>query len=324
MLNIVTIVCDRDYEVFELQLESIIKFVYEFTHWIILNEEDNLNFEKWKNLIEKYYKDKNLYRIFILENFIEVKKCSDGWKRQQGLKLLISRYIENDYLILNSKNFFIRNSSHIEWKNSIGCGSVSLASKLTDNDYPSKQSLHNYSKYFNKKPLDIFLTTNTPFYIQKKYIDEHKITQEAIDILLNEKKPSEFLFYSYLINDELLHDRIKNIKHKTFWHQDLAKDCNLLHDLLTAYAVNNNVIFGFHRQFLALIQDDSEIEEINFFLKHIGFNFRLNKNITRKMLEPLLYGLKAHKNLRVDFSNKHLKQRLLNSTEFNFKNPATS
>lgn len=270
-MNLVTVVCQRDYANFNLQIESVGKFLKPCTHHIIINDDLTAeSFINWQKKIEEaYYSAGHQIRFYNQENFIPLS--GSGWQKQQVYKFLISKYINDDYLILDSKNFFIRPCSVEDWKNSIGSGfhETVLSEKWEE------VSRYYAENFFNTDPLRRSLSVQTPFMFHKKYLDKLKNIDEAMRFF-NSKDlntlHSEFLFYSYLIEQPL---PATGAKHKTFWKKsDINRD--LFEILIEQYNLGFSVL-GLHRNFLVSL-NELEITKIDAFLEFLDLNFRFSRS----------------------------------------------
>jgi hypothetical protein len=113
-MNIVTVTCDRDIHLALLQAHSINKFLSgSHTHWVII-ENSTRAVKDWEDLFCPWYTNHNLRLVqgkdLILCNHLP------GYIRQQILKFVISEKINSEnYLILDSKDILLRNTSLDEW-----------------------------------------------------------------------------------------------------------------------------------------------------------------------------------------------------------------
>ena len=103
-MDLVTVTCDLDFNQMLLQAESISKFLKPCTHWVVINDQ-HIDKEKWESALTPYYHNHTL-KLFT-PNWNSIP--SDfGWAKQQAYKFVVSKYVNDDYLLLDSKNFFIK------------------------------------------------------------------------------------------------------------------------------------------------------------------------------------------------------------------------
>jgi hypothetical protein len=168
---IVTVTCERDLSLLELQAQSFDRFLYENSEIIIVvNEKDP---SKWKDFyqknIEKWYK-RHSVKIYYHSDFdinwnLFIKNDQvTGWVRQQILKLAVSNKLNSPaYLILDSQNFLVN-----FW---------SFKNKIIENKIPYKPGklewaeipYKNYQLFFDPSANHKgFLNTSisTPFFIK--------------------------------------------------------------------------------------------------------------------------------------------------------------
>ena len=99
MKNLVTVACNRDFRHLLLQAESIQKFVEPCTHWIVINEFENLDIGYWENSLRPFYTN-HQFNILIPNDF-DIKSLTHGeWHSQQFFKIAIANIINEDYLLL--------------------------------------------------------------------------------------------------------------------------------------------------------------------------------------------------------------------------------
>jgi len=204
-MYLVTVTCKRDFNQMMLQAESISKFLKPGCHHYVIINDYNADLAFWHNHLDPYYSNHTLHIIPRIH--YDYLKCgiylednsTTGWRVQQLQKLLIAYLINDDYVILDSKDFFIRDTDINEWNTSIG----STVSKENEhNIYDSAAKI--YADHFNIERSMIF-HPYTPYVIRKKYITENKnfdfftMGEILCAPMIHKENFSEFVFYSYLI-----------------------------------------------------------------------------------------------------------------------------
>lgn len=224
-----------------LQAESIQKFLDPCTHWVIINDipkilNNTKNF--WYDTLPQFYANHNL-KILIPE-WDRPEYCT--WKRQQMLKFWIFKFIKDDYLILDSKNFFIKECSVDEWKDQTGCGILQ--------DYKAEgkwmETSEFYARQFGNEVITQGHSIHTPFVFKKQVLEKIEdidvFCKEWIDSQLeNNIMPSEFLYYTYLDKENL--KNFKNLYHHyTVW----PGAQNTWEQILETIQQDNYKVFGMH------------------------------------------------------------------------------
>jgi len=102
-MHLVTVTCNKDLNDMLLQAESIRKFLEPCTHWVIVNDY-SIDKKQWIESLQPYYTKHKLKILF--PNYWAT--TLDGYAKQNLYKLLISNLLDDDYIILDSKNFFIK------------------------------------------------------------------------------------------------------------------------------------------------------------------------------------------------------------------------
>jgi hypothetical protein len=295
-MDLVTVTCNRDFQHMMLQAESIQKFLEPCKHWIIINEYEDLNIDAWVKELDKYY-TKHQYKIVTPYDFKINSLPHRKWHAQQYFKLAISTLIDNDYLVLDTKNFFIRPTDLKQWNDTMGSGTLY---KFGESDMMIDQ-WNGISRYYANKlksePLTNFLFT-PPFKIDisilKKYNMENLINDlyptELENKLYHEltgKKlfPSEFIFYSYLAQSYFDEYKSKersyllimpvNIENKN--NHQIFKE--IIHKTTTADKNTNINNFAFHPLLFKSLSTQ-HIHYINYWLRKKDFKFQFNCNIS--------------------------------------------
>ena len=106
-MDLVTVTCNRDFQHMLLQAESIQKFLEPCTHWIVINEYEDLDVDRWHNALSKFYTN-HKYNILTPTDFGISMPPFNGWLTQQYFKLAISTFTNQDYIIMDTKVFFIK------------------------------------------------------------------------------------------------------------------------------------------------------------------------------------------------------------------------
>jgi hypothetical protein len=301
-MNLLTVTCNRDKQQIILQAESMDKFVTNpVTHYIIVNE-DQCDLTEWYFELKPFY---SKHRIVLLnklkgsdygDKVIDNSDDSLGWHSQQIQKLLFAFYLKEDYLITDSKNFFIKPVDlSIYNDNDYTASPVIPISKLGTWVVTAKL----YADFFNRKLLTHYPPINPPFKINHKFITESDSTLLTKDTLpealfypttakeLPYNNPSEFLFYSYLIP-----------KHHPIWRQSsdlpqlLSSTINntdvqgmteqkIVEYLLEKLIFSNTVVAAVHKTILDNKNIDTSaidiVELVNFILKN-KFEFKTKLN----------------------------------------------
>jgi hypothetical protein len=183
---------------------------------VIVNEI-NPDLVQWRKLLAGYYVNHKL----ILLRFTEYE--GSGWHTQQTFKLLVGEHIGDDYLILDSKNFFIRACKLSEWEGRYGDGTIRNLNDKEDFVAASNR----YSEKLNLPPLTKCLNMGTPFVVSNSVIQR---TPEYYELVrwFNDQQDilnSEFVLYSYLLGNEL--PTTDDVKwHKSWWKEDIIDTHN--------------------------------------------------------------------------------------------------
>jgi len=199
-MDLVTVTYLDDLDLMVRQAKSIAIFLKPCTHWVIINDQEN-TIKQWYEALSPYYKNHELKLVkFETDEWFKTKDKiidgkSRGYKLQQVYKLLISKYIKTDYLVLDSKDFFIRKCSLDDF-------SYLHCSGITEDDsvlWMKKLMIDSYSNYFNIKPPKHVIQSSTPFLVKKKAMDTvHDIEQMLFWFNNTGPFQAEGVFYSLL------------------------------------------------------------------------------------------------------------------------------
>ena len=284
-MYLATVTCNRDFQQMLLQAESIQRFLNPCKHVIIINESHS-DLDFWNRWLQPYYTNHELviipridyaYPTNLLgtrDRYGGVDGVSSGWRSQQLQKMLLAYKFEDDYLLLDSKNFFIKPTDINEWEDSIGSGSFLK--------YGAEHSLcGTYTKYSElfEKDIAYYTKPSTPFKVKREpIVSKCKVGELGYKLFYPEHHiipASEGIFYSFFIEDEInqLVD-IPFVKSLTIWGPDKPD----LTKLLFKMSMDSHIkVAGLHREILSTIsKDDSKI--IDYWLnsdKHMGFTNKI-------------------------------------------------
>lgn len=284
-MYLATVTCNRDFQQMLLQAESIRRYLNPCKHVIIINESvPDIDF--WYRWLKPYYNNHELIirpridyaypsgSIGTRNTYGEIDAVSSGWRLQQLQKMLLAYEYEDDYLLLDSKNFFIRQTDIMEWDESIGSGS-----------YMGFGAVHHfvgtYEKYSElfEKDIEYYTGPYTPFKIKREsLVSKCKISEIGYKLFYPEHynvPASEGIFYSFFV-DDIIKKRvgIPFIKSSTVWGPDKPN----LGTLLFKMSMDSHIkVAGLHREILSTItKDESKI--IDYWLnseKHMGFTNKI-------------------------------------------------
>ena len=193
-MDLVTVTCAHDLKSMLLQANSIDQFVKEScTHWVII-EDSNRSSVPWDQLLFPFYKNHNLK---LINNFLP-PDGTHSWRRQQLLKFMIARQLRCDsYLILDSKNFFIKPIDLTQWP--IAEGSHDVA-KITPGTLAWNWLSYLEEKYKLPK-LNFHWSSFTPYRVKTDTVREI-LKLDMVEMFKNiaDQWVSEFILYSQFVN----------------------------------------------------------------------------------------------------------------------------
>jgi hypothetical protein len=257
-MDLVTVTCDLDFNQMLLQAESISKFLKPCTHWVVINDQ-HIDKEKWESALTPYYHNHTLKLVTPNWNSIP----SDfGWAKQQAYKFVISKYVNDDYLLLDSKNFFIKPTDINEWTTIQGCG---ISEHLLAKGNKWIPTVQTYASKLNVNPSTTITCMQTPYVFKIEEIKKlGDIDLFAEWFLTQPITPSEFIFYSHLINYKNNNQPV--YKHITLW----PRSDEITKSKLNYITVNQDIkVFGLHRSYLKKLNFE-QINIINSWLAELG------------------------------------------------------
>ena len=258
-MYLATVTCNRDFQQMLLQAESIQRFLNPCKHVIIINES-NPDLEFWNRWLKPYYTNHELVIMPKIEyaypsgsigtrnTYGEVDAVSNGWRTQQLQKMLLAYQFDDDYLLLDSKNFFIKPTDINEWDNSIGSGS-----------YMGFGAVHHYVGTYKKytelfeKEVEYYTGPYTPFKIKREpLVSKCKIGELGYKLFYPEHfsiPASEGIFYSFLAEEEINQVvGVPFVKSLTIWGNDKPYLAKKLFEMLME---PNIKVAGLHREVLS-------------------------------------------------------------------------
>jgi len=282
-MYLATVTCNRDFQQMLLQAESIQRFLNPCKHVIIINESvPDIDF--WYRWLKPYYTNHELVIIPRIDyaypsgsigtrtNYGEIDAVSSGWRSQQLQKMLLAYKYEDDYLLLDSKNFFIKPTDLSEWDISIGSGSFIRFGA----DIHFCGTFKKYSELF-EKDIEYYTGPFTPFKIKREpLVSKCKISELGYKLFYPEHysvPASEGIFYSFLVEDEInqLVD-IPFVKSLTVWGDDKADLHKKLFEMLMEPEIK---VVGIHREILSTISH-KDVKIIDFWLNSkLGFTNKI-------------------------------------------------
>lgn len=293
--TIVTITCSRDFEAMKRQARSIDLFITErCTHFVVI-EDFNISIDTWRLALQPFYKNHELVLLVADDFNLNLKELREinGWLVQQLLKFYIVSKINNEcYLILDSKNFFIKPIS-------LNCWPVVEGNGMSNAILPDHK-WYDFIKYasdiFNMPIPNIFWPAHTPFVFRTSVVKELINTCQLDDMFFKFKggyeKVSEFSIYCFFSSAPL------NVLefYKTFWPENVFPTIKELSQLHTNPAI---LMLGLHSGLDK--QCPSEFQELTQFIEDTIFKpVIMQREIIDKFNtheEPLfdLYSLHADK-----------------------------
>jgi hypothetical protein len=118
-MDLVTVTCTRDFEQMILQAHSIDVFLTRpCRHWVFV-EDQTTELDTWRQALSPWYK-KHKLELLPARNY-DIPGINTGWDRQQLIKMEAAKFVRTKtYLVLDSKNFFVKPTNLYNWPVSEG------------------------------------------------------------------------------------------------------------------------------------------------------------------------------------------------------------
>ena len=117
--TLVTITCSRDQAMQKLQSYTIDKFVQGLCNHIIIVEDNKIPLNEWQTELAPFY---NKHQLMLMNTLLDDESYKNdsirknGWHRSALLKLLVAEHVNTEkYLLLDSKNFFVKQVNLDSW-----------------------------------------------------------------------------------------------------------------------------------------------------------------------------------------------------------------
>jgi len=212
-MYLATVTCNRDFQQMLLQAESIQRFLHPCKHVIIINEE-YADIDFWNKWLQPYYKNHELliipkiyheYPIIQLgprDRYGDLNKNYQNWTSHQLQKMLLAYHFDDDYLLLDSKNFFIKETSISEWDNVIGNNNFQEFEEVINCNTTYKK----YAELFGRE-IEYFISPYTPFKIKREPLTSKcslsELAYKLFYPIFHSLPIYEGIFYSFFVEDEI-------------------------------------------------------------------------------------------------------------------------
>ena len=261
-MDLVTVTCNLDRYQMIQQAESIKLFVEPCTHWVIINERSP-DLAEWYALLSPYYTNHKLnLKTYDHSVWPMLNINFDGYYFQQIFKILISKDIQDDYLLLDSKNLFIKPLNTEYFRNQTGDGL-----NFNFNEHHHLQEHLDTIKYYSVM-LDVDFDTMhlnplLPFTINYNLMNKIDNLEEILLRFSNSYKHvlmSEFLLYSVFCKKHNYPVIPRNHQYtiKYLWRDE-------------EFTVDENLsIIGLHRRWVANSTSET-LYKVNSWMQSLGF-----------------------------------------------------
>ena len=199
IMNFVTVTCSTDFDAMLLQASSLEFVIDNITHFVII-QDSKIELEQWQSALSPYY---TRHTLVLIQNDL-VLKC-DGWRQQQILKLEIAKKVNTEsYLVLDSKNFFIKPFNLTDWDVPHGNGSLFLYYKNNKERLDVDIFLEKASVKYNKTIPKLHIDYMTPYKLNTDIVNTI-IDTDYQSLFFEYELQSEFALYNmFLPNSEII------------------------------------------------------------------------------------------------------------------------
>ena len=221
-MDLLTIACERDYLQVLIQAKSIQKFVQPCRHWIVVNEVGT-DHKMWEDALAPFYDRHKLKLIFAEDDPLQPQGWYKGWIKQQMWKFIMVKYIKQDYILFDSKCFFIAPTDTSTWTHE-GSGIIIDTAINHDSAATWRACNYGYSRALNMPMMEKYYSPEDPYVIKAdlmyKIIDRPDWCEW---FFYNFYDHCECILYSNYLNLEG-HEFKEDRKHNIFWPGTPWKD----------------------------------------------------------------------------------------------------
>lgn len=265
-MDLVTVTCFDDRHQMLLQAESIEKFLEPCTHWVIVNDLD-VDRSFWNNLLSPFYKNHTLKLFFPEWNTFP---NGTGYEKQQCYKFWVSKLIAGNYLVLDSKNFFIRPSKLSDWNGIIGSGKWQIFSDTLHDGWTP--TFKRYQKKLGIESNATQLAIQTPFLVDRNILNQFGDLDQFLTWFNHQDdiRHSEFLYYSLIAekNGFFENRQIHNFEmYFTLWKNESTDILKFTEKIDNS---PNIKVLGLHRFYLSRL-DSENLSNLRYWLQNKGF-----------------------------------------------------
>jgi hypothetical protein len=240
-MDLVTVTYIDDLKDMLRQCRSINRFVKNPTTHFVIIQDNTLTIDQWHYLLSPYYKK---HKLVLIPNNSGLDNYG-GWVQSLKLKYSISQQVQSDYyLLLDSKNFFIKETDLNYWPIIEGAGQQ-LPKNWTEC----------FIEFFSKKynlPVPQNISNNiTPYRIKtstaKKILNTVNFQELLKDFYQehSDHSPSGSVIYDFFADNIHFVDKLSQLPFMAIWKgsQQITKE------LLEYVDSNNNIkVFAIHRE----------------------------------------------------------------------------
>lgn len=291
-MDLVTLTFKRDLRHTVLQAESIQKFVSPCDHWVIVNEFGISEKRKqlWRKILQPYY-TKHRLRLWFPDDLNADNKLNQDITKSSyflGFKyqFTVAQFLDDDYVVLNAKNFFVKPVNLESWRNIVGSGwKRNLEINTNLNELSWKTGNLFFSRYLKTGNRDAtMLGCVTPQVVDRKLLIDHlgdfkdfnEFWNNTILLASEKIQFGDWYFYSHMISEDKVKNLPPNPEHYTlFWQNIFEVLGKSVKELLKEVDNTESVkMVGFHRFFLRNRSGPERIL-LNKWLKEKGFKTKL-------------------------------------------------
>jgi hypothetical protein len=215
MKDILTVTCSDHKIPMLLQAYSLNKFYKTKTTHYVFVEDDKMSVTEWQSLLQPEYTFHNLVIIPAHSERIVDNVEKLGWCRQQWIKFWAANFIQNDYIILDSKNFLIDTVTEEQFPEE---GNDRLWWLKDGKNEAHRPFVQYVSRKWKLPYYGAYWAIETPF-VFKKSVAERVLDLDCKELFEHALVlPSEFLLYRMACDVEDIND--KNSICRVYWTAD--------------------------------------------------------------------------------------------------------